>query len=180
MYDSGFTIDTSKMIFISTGAFQELFEKEKQSIGFSSQTPTSKRINTERLINYGLKRELIGRLPILIELNSLGKKELKEIVLESDESELKATIESLKTLDIEIDNLDELIDLVVEDALEKQIGARGLTLTLNNIFQEIFYEIANNPNKYTRVIVGKNIIKDNKDFKLIKKATYAKRRILVN
>lgn len=180
MYDAGFNIDTSKMIFIGTGAFQELFEKEKQSIGFNGQPTTSKKINTERLINYGLKRELIGRLPILIELNPLGKKELKEIINESDESELKYIIESLKTLDVEIENLEEVIDLVVEDSLNKKIGARGLILTLNNIFQEIFYEVANNPNKYTRVIIGKNIINDNKDFRLVKKATYTKKRMLIN
>lgn len=178
MYDSGFTIDTSKMIFIATGAFQELYEKEKPAIGFNQQPKSLKTIDPERLISYGLKRELVGRLPIIIELNSLGKKELKEIVLESDESELKATIESLKTFNIEIDNLGELIDLVVEDAMSKHIGARGLILTLNNIFQEIFYEVANNPDKYTRVIIGKNIINDNKDFKLIKTASRTKKRVI--
>jgi len=174
----GFNIDTSKMIFIGTGAFQELYEKEKAAIGFNPVETTHKKenINTERLKKYGLKRELIGRLPILVELNSLGKKELKEIILESKESELKANIEALKSLGVDILNIDEVIDYIVEDAIKKQIGARGLVLTINNLFEEIFYKIGNNPSKYSKVIIGPNIINDNKDFRLVQKRTRTKKR----
>ena len=50
------------------------------------------------------------------------------------------------------------------DALEKQIGARGLVFTINNMFQEIFYEVGNNQGKYNTVLIGPNIIENNKDF----------------
>ena len=172
--EPSFTIDTTNMIFIGTGAFQELFEKEKPKIGYSQELDKpkdNKNINTDRLINYGLKRELVGRLPIVVVLNSLGKPELKEIVTESDESELNATINALAILDIEIENLDEVIDIIVEDALNKQIGARGLVFTINNMFQEIFYEVGNNPELYDKVVIGKNIIEDPFDFTLIERET---------
>jgi len=173
-HDPSFTIDTSDIIFIGTGAFQELFEKEKPKIGYTSEPEKEKNnqiINTDKLINYGLKRELVGRLPITVLLNSLGEPELKEIVTESDESELNATINALQMLDIEIENLDEVIDIIVKDALEKQIGARGLVFTINNMFQEIFYEVGNNQGLYDKVIIGKNIINDPFDFDLVVKQT---------
>lgn len=175
-HEPSFTINTSDMIFIGTGAFQELFEKVKPKIGYSQTEEQTKKtpIDSDKLINYGLKRELVGRLPIVVELNNLGKEELKDIILNSDQSELNATINALMQLDIEIENIDEIIDIIVEDALNKKIGARGLIFTINNIFQEIFYEVGNNQGKYKSVIIGKNIIHNNRDF--ILKKTKAKKR----
>lgn len=168
------------MIFIGTGAFQELFDKENTSIGFTSSKENTKaeEIDTAKLIKYGLKRELIGRLPILVQLNSLGKQELKEIILYSNESELLANIDALQTLGIAIENLDEVIDFIVDDAINRKVGARGLVLTINNLFEQIFYEVGNNPGKYSKVIFGSNIIKDNKDFTLIEKRNYTKKKKL--
>lgn len=171
-------IDTSKMIFVGTGAFQELHEKQKPTIGFNSQESVNQnKINTDKLVTYGLKREIIGRLPIVVELSNLGKEELKDIVLNSDESELTATINSLKQLGVEIENTEEVIDLIVEDAIKNQIGARGLILTINNLFQDIFYEVANNIGKYEKVIIGSNIINNQRDFTLVEKKEKVKKRV---
>lgn len=179
MTESSFSINTSDIIFIGTGAFQELFEKEKPLIGYSNRIdkPEEKKIDTERLVNYGMKRELIGRLPIMVTLNNLGKDEFREIVMESDESELMHVVNSLRILNVEIENLDDLIDIIVTDAVNKQIGARGLILTINDMFQEIFYEVANHPDYYEKVIVGTNIISDPFDFELIERKS--KKRIKI-
>lgn len=179
MTESSFSINTSDIIFIGTGAFQELFEKEKPLIGYSNRIDKSeeKKIDTERLVNYGMKRELIGRLPIMVTLNNLGKDEFREIVMESDESELMHVVNSLRILNVEIENLDDLIDIIVTDAVNKQIGARGLILTINDMFQEIFYEVANHPDYYEKVIVGTNIINDPFDFELIERKS--KKRIKI-
>ena len=182
--EEGFELDTSRMIFIGTGAFQELHEQKKASIGFNGTSQNNqnekKKINAEQLRQYGLKRELLGRLPIIVELNSLGKEELKDIILNSDESELTATINALQELGVEIQNIDEVIDYIVDDAIENKIGARGLILTINNLFQEIFYEVGNNPNKYSKVIIGSNIINDKKDYTLIKKRNYTRKKVKTN
>ena len=165
-----FDIDTSNIIFVGIGAFSELYKKEKPSIGFNNQDDkNNKPINSDRIINYGLKKELVGRFPIVIELNAMTKEILKDIIINSDESELKLTIKALKSLGVKINNLDLLIDLIAEDAIKKEIGARGLVSTINDIFSEIIYTVANNPGKYSEVIIGDNIINDNKDFKLVRK-----------
>lgn len=176
--EPGFEMDTSKMIFIGTGAFQEIHDNKKTTIGFNAEKTVEKtKIDTEKLINYGLKRELVGRLPIVVELNNLGKEEMKDILLNSDGSELMAAINSLKSLGVEIENIDEVIDYIVEDAIKKHLGARGLILTINNMFQEIFYEVANNSGKYQKVIIGPNIITDRYDFKLVEKKRQVKKLI---
>ncbi|MBQ2872966.1 MAG: AAA family ATPase [Bacilli bacterium] len=177
--DPSFMIDTSNIIFVGTGAFQELFEKEKANLGFVESTtknPKKKEINTDRLRTYGLKRELLGRLPIIVELDKLDKVALKDIILNSDESELLETLDALKQLGIEVENIDEVIDIIIDDAIEKQIGARGLIATINNMFSEIFYEVGNNQGKYNSVTIGPNIIKDNKDYKLDRKQNKTRKK----
>lgn len=167
-----FEIDTTNMIFIATGAFQELFDqKEEKSIGFETNTKTldnkKRTINGNDLVKYGIKKESIGRLPIIVQLNSLTKEIFREIILESDESELLAHIEFLKSLGVEVTNLDEIIDILIDDAINKDIGARGLTATISKLFLAIIYEVANNPGKYKEVHLGKNIINNPNDYQLI-------------
>ena len=176
--EPSFTINTEDMIFVGTGAFQELFEKAKPKIGYTEQDEknTARRpIDADKLIKYGMKRELVGRLPIVVELDNLGKEELKDIIINSDKSELAATVVALRQLGVEVENLEEVIDMIAEDALNKKIGARGLILTINNLFQEIFYEVGNNQGKYKTVVIGNNIINDNRDF-ILKKTKVKKRK----
>jgi len=169
-----FEIDTSNMIFIATGAFQELFDqKEEKSIGFETTTNKTQNDNKKRnitgndLVKYGIKKESIGRLPIIVELNQLTKEIFREIITESDESELLAHVEFLKSLGVEVSNLDEIIEILIDDAINKGIGARGLTATISKLFLEVIYEVANNPGKYKEVHLGKDIIGNPSDYKFI-------------
>ena len=166
-----FEIDTSNMIFIATGAFQELFDqKEEKTIGFEATTKQAQKDNKKRiitgrdLVKYGIKKESIGRLPIIVQLNSLTKEIFKEIILESDESELLAHVEFLKSLGVEVTNLEEIIDILIDDAINKGIGARGLTVTISKLFLEIIYEVANNEGKYKEVHIGKDILNNPHDY----------------
>lgn len=177
-----FEIDTSNILFVSSGAFQELYEPKKNQMGFfgnNQQIDKEKEaITTEKLVNYGLKRELVGRFPIKIELNSLTKEVYKEIIISSDESELMSHIRFLASMGIIINNIDEIIDIIIEDAITKGIGARGLVETISNLLLEVIYEVANNPGKYEKVTIGKNILKDPYDFKLVEKQI--KKRVKIN
>ena len=168
--DEEIPIDTSNMIFVGTGAFEELYEEEKKTIGFGdiiSKQPLVNKTNT--LYNYGLKKQLLGRLPTVVVLNNMTKEILRDIILNSDESEFIVTLKAIDSLGVKVTNKNELIDLIIDDALAKDVGARGLVSTINNIFLNIFYDIANNPGVYKEVTINKNILKDNKDYTLIPK-----------
>lgn len=171
-----FSINTSNIIFVCCGAFSELFEKtEEKVIGFNNypkpKNPNEK-ITTEDIIKKGgIIKELVGRLPVIIELNDLNDKPevLKDILLNSNESLFATIINVLNKEGIEIENIDEVIDLIIENAASKRIGARGLIGPVRNMFLRIFYEISNNKGKYEKVIIGKNIVNDNHDFILVPK-----------
>ena len=172
---NSFSIDTSNITFICCGAFSDLFtEYQEKIVGFNNY-PTkankNKKITTEDIINYGITRELAGRLPIIIQLNDLNKNKeiLKDILLNSNESLFTMLVNALKKEDIEVENLDEVTNLIVDNAISKKIGARGLISPIRNMFLKIFYEINNNKGKYSKVILGKNIVNDNSDFILVPK-----------
>ena len=167
------TIDTSKITFVGTGAFSELYEKqpEKKCVGFITEPKKEikHKTNSDALVRYGLKRELIGRLPVFVELNKLSESDLKEILINSKDSELKKIIKILNSLNISCVNIDTLIDSIAKNAIEKDLGARGLTTVTTELFTKIFYEVLNNPDKYQELILGDNILNDNSDYVLNEK-----------
>ena len=87
------------------------------------------------------------------------------------------TCSSNKVRAVDIANNLNISRASVTEALKKHLGARGLILTINTMFQEIFYEVANNPGKYQQVIVGHDIVSNNHDFTLIEKPQKVKKRM---
>lgn len=175
-----FTVDTTNIIFVGTGAFQQLFEKPKTPVvGFISSPPqkNEKHDLNQELHRFGMMRELIGRMPIVVQFNNLTKDNLKDIIINSKKSEVKTIIKNLENLGITITNFDEILDLIIYDAIARETGARGIITTTTNIFSNIFYEIANNPKKYNSLTIGTNILKDPQDYTLTKTAKKRTKKI---
>ncbi len=174
-----YIFDTNNITFVCCGAFQELYEvkktPEKSRIGFgtipSEKVDEENQSMSDELVSYGLKREIVGRLPIVLQFNALTKDNLKDIILNSKTSELQEYIRILKEFGIENINIDDLVDIIVNDAMERKIGARGLTSSIVNIFNNIMYEVFNNPGEYDTLCIGPNILNNSNDFTL-SRSTY--------
>lgn len=172
-------IDTSNILFVCCGAFTRLYDDKTDSIktiGFASTTPESKKTNikitSEDIIQKGgIIRELVGRLPIIVELYDINKDRsiLKDILLNSDESIFNHHLELLNCEGIKVDNQADVVDYIIEDAIKRNVGARGLAASTENIFKKIEYSIANNRGQYGSVIIGSNILADETDFELFPK-----------
>ena len=176
-----YIFDTNNITFVCCGAFQELYEvkktPEKSKIGFgtipSEKVDEENQSMSDKLVSYGLKREIVGRLPIVLQFNALTKDNLKDIILNSKTSELQEYIRILKEFGIENINIDDLVDIIVNDAMERKIGARGLTSSIVNMFNNIMYEVFNNPGEYDTLYIGPNILNNPNDFTL-SRSTYKK------
>lgn len=174
-----YIFDTNNITFVCCGAFQELYEvkktPEKSRIGFgtipSEKVDEENQSMSDKLVSYGLKREIVGRLPIVLQFNALTKDNLKDIILNSKTSELQEYIRILKEFGIENINIDDLVDIIVNDAMERKIGARGLTSSIVNMFNTIMYEVFNNPGEYDTLYIGPNILNKPNDFTL-SRSTY--------
>lgn len=170
-----YVINTSKITFVGIGAFQEVYNNSYEgisNIGFNRTKEPSKdtTITSDKISSYGIKRELIGRLPVLVELNNLTKENLKQI-LKTPNNELSKILIELTKLGIICSNIDYLYELIAADAIKKGIGARGLTTSITKIFTDVFYNVLSNPNAYQELIIGSNILEDEKDYYLKPRTT---------
>ena len=131
-------LDTKNILFICGGAFDVIEKRissrlntstigfKKSSYDYSKIDSVIEQISPVDLKNFGLIPELIGRLPVLTHLNKLDKSALTRILTEPKNS----IINQYKKL-FSIDNIELIIDksiieIIVNKAIELNLGARGL------------------------------------------------------
>lgn len=161
--------DTSNITFIGSGAFQELFTQKQKTMGFGSnsiENSTEKEIiNSDSFVKFGLKRELVGRMPIIIELNKLSEETLYNIIY-SKNSEMKKMEKLLLECGIRILNIEDVARKMAHASIEKNIGARGLNSTIHKMFSKVLYDVFNNIGEYDCLKLGENILDNNTDYEL--------------
>ena len=169
--------DTSNLIVIVSGAFEDLLKKEIQTspIGFNAVNSVNNVVNTsgdvaESFVKYGMAREFIGRFNTFIKLNELTKDDLKNILINGESSALKIYLRQLKEYGVNVTVTDELIDKICELAILKRTGARALNNIVNEIFEEILYKLFANTDVKSEIVLDKDIINNN-DKKLVLKNT---------
>ena len=119
-------------------------------IGFSSKGDL---YDTENLLqyvipsdikDYGLIPELIGRMPVLTYLNPLDKKALRRILTEPKNSLIKQYVQlfNLDNIDLKFDA--DVLDFIVDKALEYNLGARGLRSICEAILNDDMFELPSN------------------------------------
>lgn len=152
-------INTKNILFICGGAFdgiEKLIARRvnRQTIGFS--TEEEERIDRENLLefinptdlkSFGLIPELIGRFPVLSYLEPLDKSALRLILTEPKNSLFKQYVKLFEMDGIDLKFEDEVLEFIVEKAVDFKLGARGLRSICEAILTELMYEIPTKSNK---------------------------------
>ena len=149
-------IDTTNILFICGGAFDGL-EKiiearmDQSTIGFNSQikdkTATEDvgemfhKALPQDLIKFGLIPEFVGRVPVVVALDSLDEESLVRILREPKNAILKQykALLSLDEVDLEFD--DDAVKAIAHKSFERKTGARGLRSILEAVMNEVMYEV---------------------------------------
>ncbi len=153
-------VNTKNILFIAGGAFDGI-EKiiarrmNTKAVGFKASQEVQKvdkenflqYITHQDLKTYGLIPELIGRMPVLTFLHPLDKEALKEILLKPKNSLIKQYKHLFKLDGVELVFEDEVIDYVVEKAMENKLGARGLRTILEKIMNDAMFEAPSSKKK---------------------------------
>jgi endopeptidase Clp ATP-binding regulatory subunit ClpX len=149
------TISTKNILFIVSGAFDQLAESVRKRldltrIGFGSsgeQDMASSEINflnkaeTQDFIKYGFEPEFIGRLPVRVACDELTKEDLAEILLSSEGSALDQYRKDFDGYNIKFDIVNPAINEVAKLAATEKTGARGLVTVLERIFRDFKFEL---------------------------------------
>ena len=152
-------VDTSNILFICGGAFDgldKIIEKrmDKKTMGFGAEI-TSKaerdvgeilqNVQQHDLLKFGIIPELVGRLPVVATLDSLGRDDLVRILTEPKNAMTKQYQTLLGYDQVELVFEPEALEAVADKAIERKIGARGLRSVMEGIMTDIMFSIPSDP-----------------------------------
>lgn len=148
-------INTGNILFICGGAFDgldKIIEKRtrKSSIGFGADIQSKaekdigsllKAIEPEDLLKFGLIPEFVGRLPLVVTLQSLDKEALVNILSKPKNALVKQYMKLFEIDNVELDFTDKALEAIAEKAIERKTGARGLRSIIEDVMTDIMFEI---------------------------------------
>ena len=147
-------VDTRNILFICGGAFDGIERKIAQRlnthvVGYNSvqnvrnidKNDLMQYVQPQDLKSFGLIPEIIGRLPVLTYLNPLDRSALRRILVEPKNSIVKQYEKLFEMDGIKLVFPEETIDLIVDQAVEYKLGARGLRSIVENVMMDAMYEI---------------------------------------
>lgn len=147
-------INTQNILFICGGAFDSIDKiiarrVQTNTIGFNVdkvQQESMKKnllryINAQDLKAFGLIPELLGRLPVVTHLDPLDAVTLRAILTEPKNALMKQYKKLFELEGIKLSVDDEVLDFMVEKAVEYKLGARGLRSICEGILTDAMFEL---------------------------------------
>ena len=175
-------INTENILFICGGAFDgldKIIDKRhgSQTIGFSGELKKKTAdkhgvdysdVTPHDIVKYGLIPELVGRIPVIVALDSLDKESLIRIIKEPKNALTRQYIKLFSLDNIELEFDDSAAEAVAELAIERNTGARGLRSIFENAMMKLMYELPSRDD-VSKVIITGNFIKGKEEPKIVLK-----------
>lgn len=157
-------INTQNILFICGGAFDGVDKViarriNTNAIGFNvnkEQQEAAKKnllqyVNAQDLKSFGLIPELLGRLPVVTYLNPLDAATLRSILTEPKNSLIKQYEKLFDLENIKLTMDEDVLNFMVEKAMEYKLGARGLRSICESILTDAMFEMPSGKEKFIHV-----------------------------
>ena len=145
------SFDTSRLTVICSGAFEDIEkirdERLKKmngssTIGFNKAKEKEKFLFDDEIIDkdyveYGMRRQFMARIPVIVNLTKNTKDSLKNIMINSSASALKIESERLAERGITLEYTPTFYDRVANEAIKLDIGVRGIDKVLQKVLSDI-------------------------------------------
>lgn len=151
-------VDTRNILFIAGGAFDGIekiiasrmqtnvigytYDKEKQDIDKENLLQF---VSPADLKKFGLIPEIVGRMPVVTYLDKLDRSTLLRILTEPKNALIKQYTKLFKLDGIDLTIDPEVLEFVVDKAIEFKLGARGLRSILEAILTEPMFSLPSDP-----------------------------------
>ena len=166
-------INTANILFICGGAFDgvdKIIEKRTRnsSMGFGAQVQSKKEkdlgsiykeIVPGDLLKFGLIPEFVGRLPIVVTLDSLDREALVNILSKPRNALVKQYKKLFEMDNVELDFTEKALNAIADEAIERKTGARGLRSIIEDVMTDIMFDIPSDE-RISKVIINEPAIKD--------------------
>ncbi len=173
-------INTENILFICGGAFEGLDKiikerTDEKTIGFGAKIESKEEIDKYKiyeqilpqdLLKFGLIPEFVGRLPIVTTLRELDRETLIRIVTEPKNALVKQYKKLFEYDNVELEFEKEALELIVDKAIQRNTGARGLRSIIEDIMRDIMFDIPSNP-EIEKCIITKETVENGAQPKLV-------------
>ncbi|HVC29619.1 MAG TPA: ATP-dependent Clp protease ATP-binding subunit ClpX, partial [Steroidobacteraceae bacterium] len=152
-------INTTNILFICGGAFEGLDKiidkrlgRHRKNLGFRTAEQAMaarqkdsdellREVTHDDLLQYGLIPEFVGRLPVVVALESLDKAAMIRILTEPKNALVKQFQRFFALDGVELIFTPEALEACATEAIDLKTGARGLRTVIENTLLEVMYEI---------------------------------------
>lgn len=152
-------VNTKNILFICGGAFEGLdkiieHRLDQKSIGFGAnvqgkqdrdQSKILRQVQPHDILKFGIIPELVGRLPVIASLDALRREDLVRILQEPKNALVKQYKKLLEYDDVDLEFTPEALEAIADQAIARNIGARGLRAVMEGILTQIMYDIPTDP-----------------------------------
>ena len=164
-------IDTTNILFICGGAFvglEGVIERRMSStsMGFGAKIQGKKerrvsellsQVHPEDLIKFGLIPEFVGRLPVVATLDELDRGALIEILKEPKNSLVRQYQTMMGFENVTLSFEDDALEAIADEALKRNVGARGLKIIIEELMLEVMYTIPSQ-NAISECVITKEVV----------------------
>ena len=152
-------VNTSNILFICGGAFDGIEKKISQRLntrvmGYNQgaarhldRNNVMQYITPQDLRSFGIIPELVGRMPVLTYLQPLDKPILRQILTEPKNSIIKQYVKLFEIDGVKVEFAPEVLDFIVDKAVEFRLGARGLRSICEAIVTDAMFDLPSSGEK---------------------------------
>src|SRR6478609_8691708 len=177
-------IDTTNILFLCGGAFvglEEIISRRmtEKTMGFGAKITSKKekrssalleKVHPEDLIKFGMIPEFVGRLPVVATLSELDQAALVEILKEPKNSLVKQYQTMLEFENVQLRFSDDAIEAIAEEALARNVGARGLKIIIEDLMLDVMYQIPSDDDIEECVITRETVKNRTNPITILRKA----------
>ncbi len=164
-------IDTTNVLFIVAGAFAGLEDiitarSGRHGIGFGAplhspdDTDVFGDVMPEDLLKYGLIPEFIGRVPVITTVSPLDRPALVRILTEPRNALIKQYQRMFEIDGVELEFTEDAVAAVADQALLRGTGARGLRAILEEVLQQVMFDVPSRDD-VARVVITREAVLEN-------------------
>ena len=168
-------INTSNILFICGGAFDgidKIIQKRTRvsTMGFGAEIQSKetkdvgellKNVLPEDLLKFGLIPEFVGRLPMVVSLESLDQKALINILSQPKNALVKQYSKLFEIDNVELEFTDDALKAIADEAIARKTGARGLRAIVEDLMIDVMFDVPSDEN-ISKVIITVESIKSKK------------------
>ncbi|WP_194522450.1 ATP-dependent Clp protease ATP-binding subunit ClpX [Cellulosimicrobium sp. JZ28] len=179
-------VDTSNVLFIVAGAFAGLDDivaarARKRGVGFGAPIETGAgedlfaQVRPEDLHRFGLIPEFIGRLPVIASVAALDREALVRILTQPRNALVKQYQRMFAIDGVELEFTEGAVEAVAEQALLRGTGARGLRAIMEEVLQQVMFDVPSRDD-VERVVITREVVLDNVNPTIVPRTTTARAR----